>query len=153
MNHRKVHSQGNIPFSWEDKPGVSKPSKVTHYGCPIDGGLYGDGGLLTDIAVRDNNEVPPPPPCSIRLPPPRRSTSLKGLRWWLDDPFLAAYKECTKSGEIKTGGSKLPVRKKKIGFSCKNACDVRDDNLARLSNLPTLPKRKELVLERNWFNH
>ncbi|TYH28890.1 hypothetical protein ES288_A02G180100v1 [Gossypium darwinii] len=113
MNHRKVHSQGNIPFSWEDKPGVSKSSKVTHYG----------------------------------------STSLKGLRGWLDDPFLAAYKECTKSGEIKTGGSKLPVRKKKIGFSCKNACDVRDDNLVRLSNLPTLPKRKELVLERNWFNH
>ncbi|KAM4117728.1 hypothetical protein ACJW30_02G147800 [Castanea mollissima] len=24
MSHRKVHSQGSIPFSWEDKPGICK---------------------------------------------------------------------------------------------------------------------------------
>ncbi|XVF17487.1 hypothetical protein REPUB_Repub10bG0126800 [Reevesia pubescens] len=157
MSHRKVHSQGNIPFSWEDKPGVSKSSKVTHYDqeCPIDMGLYAlnqtpppsDAGGSTKILVHDK-KVPPPPPCSIQLPP-KRSTSVKELRCWQEDPFLAAYEKCTKNGGIngklssegrKNGGSKLLlVRKKKISFSCKNS-DVRDDNLVRLSNLPPLPK-------------
>ncbi|GMI86516.1 hypothetical protein HRI_002320900 [Hibiscus trionum] len=139
MSHRKVRSQGSIPFSWEYKPGVSKSSNASHYdqySIPIDGtpSTSTAGDSSTNAVVRNNNKVPPPPPCSIRLPP-KRSTSLKGLRWWPDDPFLAAYKECTKSG-----GSKLPVRMKKISFSCKNSCDVRDDKLVRLSNLPTLAK-------------
>lgn len=167
MSHRKVHSQGNIPFSWEDKPGVSKSCKVTNYDqyCPIDVGLYAlnrnpppppSDGNSTKVLVH-NKKVPPPPPrappCSIQLPP-KRSTSVKGLRWWHEDPFLAAYKECTKSstggrnGKLlssdqgrKNGVSKLLARKKKINFSCKNSsCDVRDDNLVRLSNLPPIPK-------------
>ncbi|XVF17488.1 hypothetical protein REPUB_Repub10bG0127000 [Reevesia pubescens] len=158
MSHRVVHSQGNIPFSWEDKPGVSKSSKVTLYDqkCPIDMGLYAlnqtpppsDASGSTNILVHDK-KVPPPPPCSIQLPP-KRSTSVKGLRWWQEDPFLAAYEKCTKYGEIKgklssegrkNGGSKfLLARKKKISFSCKNSSDFRDDNLVRISNLPPLPK-------------
>ncbi|XP_022752062.1 uncharacterized protein LOC111300710 [Durio zibethinus] len=158
MSHGEVHSQGNIPFSWEDKPGVStKSSKVAHYDqyCPIDVGLYvlnqtppltDAGGSSTKILVHDK-KVPPPPPCSIQLPP-KRSTSVKGLRWWQQDPFLAAYEECTKSGGNgklssegrKNGGSKLLVRKKKITFSCKNSSDARDDNVVRLCNLPPLPK-------------
>ncbi|KAK8973879.1 hypothetical protein V6N11_013036 [Hibiscus sabdariffa] len=150
MSHRKVHSQGSVPFSWEYKPGVSKSSNLSHYdqySIPTDGppstSIVGDSS--SNVMVRDNNKVPPPPPCSIRLPP-KRSTSLKGLRWWPDDPFLAAYKECTKSN----GGSKLPVRIKKISFSCKKSCDVRDDNLVRLSNIPTLAKGR---IDRSLFNH
>ncbi|XWS41739.1 hypothetical protein CRYUN_Cryun17cG0108900 [Craigia yunnanensis] len=154
MSLRKVHSQGYIPFSWEDKPGVSK-SKITHNDqCPIDIGAYAlnqtlpppdAGGLSTKIVVHDK-KIPPPPPCSIQLPP-KRSTSVKGLRWRQEDPFLAAYKECTKSGGNgklssegrKNGGSKL-VRKKEITFSCKNSSDVTDDNLVRSSNFPLLSK-------------
>ncbi|XVF15393.1 hypothetical protein REPUB_Repub09cG0148900 [Reevesia pubescens] len=157
MSHRKVHSHGNIPFSWEDKPGFSKSSKITSYGpqCPIDIGSYalnqtnppsdaGDG--LSKILVHDK-KVPPPPPCSIQLLP-KRSISVKGLRWWQEDPFLAAYKECTKSGgngklsseARKHGDFKILGRMKKITISCKNSSDARDDNLVSLSNLPPLPK-------------
>ncbi|XWS45112.1 hypothetical protein CRYUN_Cryun15aG0108800 [Craigia yunnanensis] len=163
MSHRKVHSQANIPFSWEDKPGVSKSSKVTHF----DEGLYAlnqtpppsdAGGSSTKILVHDK-KVPPPPPCSIQLPP-KRSTSVKGLRWWQEDPFLAAYKECTKSegkGKLSSESrknccSKLLIRKKKITFPCKNSCDVRDDNFVRLSNLPPLPKDR-IQGNRILFNH
>ena len=156
MSHRKVHSQGYIPFSWEYKPGVSK-SKVTHNDqCPTDIRSHAlnqtlppsdAGDSSTKIVVHDK-KIPPPPPCSIQLPP-KKSTSVKGLRWWQEDPFLAAYKECTKSGGNgklssdgrKNGGSKF-LRKKKITFSCKDSSDVRYDNLVRLSNLPLLPKDK-----------
>ncbi|XVE86963.1 hypothetical protein DITRI_Ditri18aG0077900 [Diplodiscus trichospermus] len=173
MSHRKVHSQGNIPFSWEDKPGISKSFKVTHNDqyCPIDVGFCAHNQTTpadtsessTKILVHDK-KVPPPPPCSIQQPP-KRSTSVKGLRWWQEDPFLAAYKVCTKSGGNgklpsegrKNGGSKLLVRKKRITFSCKDSSDVRDDNLVILSHLPRLPKdrsrgRQEFVqpLEEYW---
>ncbi|KAE8704846.1 hypothetical protein F3Y22_tig00110435pilonHSYRG00046 [Hibiscus syriacus] len=141
MSHKKVHSQGNVPFSWEDKPGVSKSSKVIHcdhHYCPIDVGSYAVAGAGTSKILVHEKKVPPPPPF------PKRITSGKGLRWWVQDPFLAAYKECTKSGgngklSSENGGSKL-ARKKKIGFSCKESCNVRDDTLVRLSNLPPLPK-------------
>ncbi|KAB1998440.1 hypothetical protein ERO13_D12G076800v2 [Gossypium hirsutum] len=141
MSHTKVHSLGNIPFSWEEKPGVSKSSKLTHYDhqhCPIDSSK----NLVHD------KKVPPPPPFS-KQPLPKRSASVKGWRWWPQDPFLAAYKECTKSGgnakltsdASRNGGSKL-LRKKKISFSCKDSADVRDDNFVRFSNLPPLPKTR-----------
>lgn len=136
MSHTKVHSLGNIPFSWEEKPGVSKSSKVTHYHhrhCPIDVGSSGSSNSL----VHDK-KVPPPPPFS-KQPLPTRSTSVKGRRWWPQDPFLAAYKECTKSEG--NGDSKL-LRKKKISFSCKDSADVRDDNFVRFSSLPPLPKSR-----------
>ncbi|XVF59224.1 hypothetical protein PTKIN_Ptkin07bG0258500 [Pterospermum kingtungense] len=164
-HHRKVHSQGNIPFSWEDKPGVSKSCKVTHCDqyCPIDVGLFAlnrtsppsdTGGNSTKILVHHDKKVPPPPPCSIQLLHPKRSTSMKGLKWWQEDPFLAAYKECTKSsggngklssseGRKNSGSSsKLLVRKKKISFSCKSSSEVRDDSLVKLCNLPPLPKNR-----------
>ncbi|KAK8673906.1 hypothetical protein V6N13_112215 [Hibiscus sabdariffa] len=141
MSHKKVHSQGNVPFSWEAKPGVSKSSKAIHCDhryCPVDVGSYAlTGGGSSKFSVHEK-KVPPPPPF------PKRSTSVKGSGWWVQDPFLAAYKECTKSGgngklSSENGSSKL-ARKKKKGFSCKESSDVRDDNLVRLSNLPPLPK-------------
>ncbi|KAK8480477.1 hypothetical protein V6N11_044039 [Hibiscus sabdariffa] len=66
MSHRKVHSQGSVPFSWEYKPGVSKSSNLSHYdqyNITIDGppstSIIGDSS--TNVMVRDN-KVPPPPP-------------------------------------------------------------------------------------------
>ncbi|MBA0686868.1 hypothetical protein Goari_014443 [Gossypium aridum] len=151
--------EGSIPFSWEDKPGVSKSEpKVNHYDqdCPIGLELYdlnqknyvSDPSGSSSILVHEK-KVPPPPPLSVQL---KGSPSGKGgLKWWQEDPFLLAYKECTKSGgnmkhlssEAKesTGSSKLS-RKKKITFSCKKSCDVSNDNFVRLSNLPPLPKRR-----------
>ncbi|KAK8606921.1 hypothetical protein V6N13_052673 [Hibiscus sabdariffa] len=128
MSHKNVNAQGNVPFSWEAKPGVSKSSKAAHYDhhhCPVDVGVH-------------EKKVPPPPPFS-KQPSLKRSASAKGLRWWPgQDPFLAAYKECTKS----EGNGKLSklTRSKKISVSCKESSDVRDDNLVRFPNLPPLPR-------------
>ncbi|MBA0770313.1 hypothetical protein Gotri_018968 [Gossypium trilobum] len=151
--------EGSIPFSWEDKPVVSKSEpKVNHYDqdCPIGLELcdlnqknyVSDPSGSSSILVHEK-KVPPPPPLSVQL---KGSPSGKGgLKWWQEDPFLLAYKECTKSGgnmkhlssEAKesTGSSKLS-RKKKITFSCKKSCDVSNDNFVRLPNLPPLPKRR-----------
>lgn len=151
----KVHSQGGIPFSWEDKPGVSK---VNHYDqhCPIGLELhdsnqtnYVSDPIGSSSILVHEKKVPPPPPLSVQL---KGSPSGKGgFKWWQEDPFLLAHKECTKSeGNMKhlsseakesTGSSKLS-RKKKIAFSCKKSCDVSDDNFVRLSNLPPFPKRR-----------
>ncbi|XVE82964.1 hypothetical protein DITRI_Ditri16bG0047700 [Diplodiscus trichospermus] len=168
MSHRKDHSLGNIPFSWEDKPGLSKSSKVTHF----DEGLYtlnqelppSDSDIPSTEILVQHQKVPPPPPCSIQLPP-KRSTSVKSLKsWrWQEDPFLAAYKVCTKSGGndklssegMKSGCSKFLVRKKKIRFfSCKKSSDVRDNNLLKLSNSdPPLPKDRKFLVDKFLSNH
>ncbi|KAK8717418.1 hypothetical protein V6N13_044687 [Hibiscus sabdariffa] len=119
--------------SWAGGPGRSPLLP-----WPRDGPAYAlTGGGSSKISVHEK-KVPPPPPF------PKRSTSVKGLGWWVQDPFLAAYKECTKSGgngklSSENSSSKL-AKKKKKGFSCKESSDVRDDNLVRLSNLPPLPK-------------
>ncbi|KAH1082499.1 hypothetical protein J1N35_022260 [Gossypium stocksii] len=149
----------SIPFSWEDKPEVSRSKpKVNYYDqdCPIGLGFYdlnqknyvSDPSGSSSISVHEK-KVPPPPPLSVQLKgsPYRKG----GLKWWQEDPFLLAYKECTKSGgnmkhlssEAKesTDSSELSW-KKKITFSCKKSCDVSNDNLVRLSNLPPLPKRR-----------
>lgn len=135
MSHRKVYSQGSIPFSWEDKPGISK---------------------VTTNQEHETMKIPLPP-CPSK--PPRRSTSSKDFKWQ-EDPFLVAYKECTKTVNngklssstttthghdgVKKGcvviGSKL--RKTKFMFSCKSSCDAREDNFIKLCNLPPLPRHK-----------
>ncbi|KAA8531539.1 hypothetical protein F0562_006248 [Nyssa sinensis] len=118
MSHRKVvHSQGNVPFSWEDKPGVSK-SKITHQECPTDMELRAliPSPCHSDFPLKmANGKKIPPPPCPF--PPPSRTSSRKGL-WQQEDPFLAALKECTKgvrSGKM-PGESKNGVNSKRNKF-------------------------------------
>nr|XP_033508560.1 uncharacterized protein LOC104120621 isoform X4 [Nicotiana tomentosiformis] len=96
----KVHSKGNVPFSWENKPGVSKitPTKNCSTGgfspklppppCPVPEKAKGAAFHRLQI---------PPPPCAFQPPPSLlRSSSRRGFNKQ-DDPFLMAYKECTKS--------------------------------------------------------
>lgn len=164
MSHRKSHSQGSIPFSWEDKPGVCKtPNK----GYPI------NLGPSLPINKKPPSNLPPPPPShlnmsrknletqdkKIPLPPflsqpPLRSASGKGFKWQ-EDPFLVAYKQCTK---IERGCNKLVDKNKKglesnFGqrrsrsiFSCRGSCDVNDENYLKLSRLPRLPARRDRSL-------
>lgn len=147
MMSSKVHSQaGNVPFSWEKKPGESKAV----------------------AAQTDNHHVPPPklppPPCPSRvsvsdiqipLPPcafPSRSNSKRGLKK-MDDPFLIAYKEVTKStkkGKALYGGNSnnnsklgdqagLGLIKSMSIFSCKQSSPsshVAENSVVRLSKLP-----------------
>lgn len=86
----------------------------------------------------------PLPPCPLQGP--RRSTSEKekGFRWQ-EDPFLVAYKECTKSEKNCKVGRK---NKKGVGsnfrlsrsiFSCRSANDVKDDIYVKLPPFPPLP--------------
>ncbi|KAM1175025.1 hypothetical protein FF1_027504 [Malus domestica] len=163
MSYRKVHSQRSIPFSWEAKPGVSKVIANQEDNCPAELGFhalsfFSDQGQHSGDSPKpkmlDHHEIKiPPPPCPI-LRAPSRSSSTKGLRWNTEaDPFLLAFKECTKStstlnydsGKLGSENSKkvfglIPrVKKSRFSmFSCKSSCDVRDDNLVKLSQLPPL---------------
>ncbi|PSS30674.1 SWI/SNF-related matrix-associated actin-dependent regulator of chromatin subfamily A-like protein [Actinidia chinensis var. chinensis] len=141
MSHRKSNSQGSVPFSWEDMPGVSK-AITTHKESQ------------RDIDLKALN-LPPlvlPPPCQTPVQPPRRSTSKKAL-WQEEDPFLVALKECTKSVkncratncESRNGcvtGFKVS-KSKFMNFSCMRSCEVEDDKtVMKLSNLPLLPRER-----------
>lgn len=139
----KVHSQGSVPFSWEDTPGVSK---ATHQECPAN---IGNTALNRPPQLSIQHlEIPLPP---YLAQPPRISTSSKGLWGQEEDPFLAAYRECTKSVESakKPKNSKkgfdVGRRKWKFTLSCKHSCDVEDDSLMMLSHLPPLPKERAKV--------
>ncbi|KAL6983034.1 hypothetical protein U1Q18_016426 [Sarracenia purpurea var. burkii] len=102
MSRHKVHSHGAVPFSWEQKPGVSKVAHkdaTAEMGClklpppPCPSEIF--RGTFHDLQV-------PLPPSGFR--PPSRSSSRRGMKKE-DDPFLTAYKECTKStGKSKVGG-------------------------------------------------
>ncbi|WCJ35580.1 hypothetical protein M5689_016827 [Euphorbia peplus] len=142
MNQAIKPSKGDVPFSWEKKPGVSKvrnPSvnekdfimqKIPLPPCPPENQIR--VSVSKSRPLFDSNI--PLPPCTFQ-PPYVRSSSRKGLaRKQDDDPFLAAYKECTKSTRKEKHGLRTPTFLP--NFSCKNSCNVRDDNLVRVSQLP-----------------
>lgn len=146
MSHlNKVHSIGQVPFSWENSPGISKVTqkesprpvgqethKLPPPPCPSDSPKV----VGIDLQI-------PLPPCMFQ--PPLRSSSKKGIK--REDPFLAAYMECTKS----VGHGKLDKNKHKGGagrrlvwslfeFSCKRSSGVKEDSLVRLTqDLPLDP--------------
>lgn len=158
MSHRKVHSQGSIPFSWEDKPGICKVNTE----CPSDIRVrlhalklkssqspatprISDSTTTAKVSAQDIKI--PLPPCP-RLQPPRRSSSVKGNRWQ-EDPFLVAYRECTKSpvesSKVPSASKKVVesrLRKTKSIFSCKNSCEIQEDNTLKFFKLPPLPTEK-----------
>ncbi|XP_058728709.1 uncharacterized protein LOC131600588 [Vicia villosa] len=134
-----------ISFSWEKKPGISKESFSTHGENMI---IQREKDLKAKLppppSSLDGSSTPrnlghdfqiPLPPCAFQ-PPYYRTCSKKGLD---DDPFLAAYKECTKSKKSgkrdkklsKGGGSFCVFRS---FFSCKRSCHVYDNNLGRISH-------------------
>lgn len=132
MNHRKTHSQGFIPFSWEEKPGISK---FNHQKSNSDMGLTHRQDLLSHDHMIN---IAPPPPCTQ---PTRKSYSGRTLRWQ-DDPFLAALKSCTKSTH--RGQKKhVPKEKKSSVWSCMQSCDVESDhNIIKFSRHPPIPKER-----------
>ncbi|KAF5747284.1 hypothetical protein HS088_TW05G00004 [Tripterygium wilfordii] len=151
MGHRKVDSPGSIPFSWEDSPGVSKVITHSHH----HNNNVHDYETPPCSIIKKASSIPPPPcPSLLMQQPPRRSRSAKGFGrlWQLEDPFLAAYKECTKrtsttahagDPDHKTSSKKsFKSMKSNLVFSCKttSSCDVRNDNLVRLIDLPPLPR-------------
>ena len=110
MNQPKTHSPGKIPFSWEKKPGVSKVTMAENF-------------------QREHKFVPKlqPPPCTAKpartsvhdfhiplspcaFQPPYYTVSKNGLIWMQvdHDPFLGAYKKCTRSTKSAARNKKLP---------------------------------------------
>ncbi|MBA0595591.1 hypothetical protein Gorai_012457 [Gossypium raimondii] len=129
MNQNKAQSRGNVPFSWENKPGIRKETcqegKEHHYFMrkltPPPFPPQSVGMSIEGIKIS-----PPPPPPSRRL---KKS----------DDPFLAAYKECTRStskGKLAKRDSMSSLKKGIFNFSCKQSCSVENNNLVRVSQLP-----------------
>ncbi|KAF6136900.1 hypothetical protein GIB67_018939 [Kingdonia uniflora] len=133
-------SHHRIAFSWENKLGVMNTNQED----------------LVDI----DKPLPLPPPPFLRdspkvvghrkfrdlliARPPSRNSSRKAVtKGDQDDPFLAAYKECTKSVKLskdrKKGSAPWKERNGSI-FSCKHSCGIKEDNLVRVSHGPRYPK-------------
>ncbi|XP_019429848.1 PREDICTED: uncharacterized protein LOC109337348 [Lupinus angustifolius] len=121
MSQPRDNSEGNISFSWEMKPGVSK---VTHSEslqreqeflpklplppCTAEAATAITRNLVHDFQI-------PLPPCAFQ-PPYYRNSSKKGL--WVvqdEDPFIAAHKECIKNQTSADRNKKIP----KIGFESR----------------------------------
>ncbi|GFY93704.1 hypothetical protein Acr_09g0001500 [Actinidia rufa] len=140
MSHKKVHSKGNVPFLWEDIPGVPKiTGPIAKRRMP---------SRAPTLPPRPPNYNPKVTAREMKIPLPPRlvqplhtSSSMKGLGK-KEDPFLVALKECTKSVtsgkasvERKNRCHGFKARKIKFSaFSCKGSCGVKDGNLARLRN-------------------
>lgn len=117
--NNRTHSRGRVAFSWENKPGVCKAAVAPPH-CRLD-----DEDLLKK-QLR-------PPPCT----PARNGDRKLRKHGGVEDPFLAAYRECTNGDDEKI----YKLKKKKSGFggwmtmnlfgnlSCKNLTAVRDDSL------------------------
>ncbi|KAK4352220.1 hypothetical protein RND71_027738 [Anisodus tanguticus] len=144
--NNKVNSKGNVPFSWENKPGVSKiiPTKSCAIGdfqtklppppCPVP-----EKSTVAPLHLQI-----PLPPCTFQPPPLLRNSSRRIFKKQDDiNPFSMAYKECTKSSRKGNNflggliskddfGFEMKKNKKKKNsmsiFSCKNSCSVMEDN-------------------------
>lgn len=136
-------TQGSIPFSWENRPGVCKDgqdnlamasrSVVEHDNFYTKDetrvSLHRNSSTKegnTDKAISHDIGLPLPP-CAFHQP----SLKSSSRRIKDDDPFLMAYKECTKSNKKGT-----LTRKNSLLGSCKLSCNVRDDSIVRVSHVP-----------------
>lgn len=157
--------KGVVPFSWEQKPGVSKVAPQFHFQHPK---LPPPpcGAARSSVSYHRDLQVPLPP-CTFQAAAALRNPSQKGamMRKQVDDdPFLIAFKECTKSARSsnnrfawfsrddaaasaavnKTTAKKKKKKKKNRSsssssnplFSCKNSCSVMEDKVIRVSQLP-----------------
>ncbi|KAJ4781117.1 Glutamine synthetase [Rhynchospora pubera] len=159
MSKHKISSTPQaVPFSWEQLPGISKVSpRIDEDPKPV-------------LVPRPTELRPPPissphvnpksmePGFYIPLPPcrfqPNQMQTRKGVKRPEEDPFLAAFIECTKPVEQKRPpkGEKKTVRRNSwprlerlglglgLGLSCKSSCGVREGNLIKMSKLPEIDR-------------
>ncbi|KAK4804420.1 hypothetical protein SAY86_004237 [Trapa natans] len=141
--------RGKVPFSWEELPGVSKAATIDqrqhlppNHKLPLP--PCRPSQSLRKIMSFEMQNIPLPP--STFQPPlqavtPRMCSSIKSAKKD-DDPFLVAYRECTKGSREASNSSKRGIsrpaglfRKPMSGLlSCKGSCSVRDGNLIRISH-------------------
>ncbi|PQP93470.1 pre-mRNA-processing protein 40A isoform X1 [Prunus yedoensis var. nudiflora] len=144
------YSLGKVPFSWENKPGVSKATQPPHPYRELPPPPCPCGEAPPKLSLQDFHL--PLPPCTFQ--PLSRSSSTKAFRKH-EDPFLVAFQECTKPPEGKakdktTSSNKYRFRSELgswfgFGLSCKQSSSVRDDSLsARISS--SIVRQQEQVL-------
>lgn len=122
------NSIGNVPFSWEKKPGVSKTTPTKN--CDT---RDFSPKLPPPPVAEKANVAPlrhlqlPPPPCNFQPRPPHSKCSCRRIFKKRDyDPFYLAYKECTKSPRKGTNNKKNSMST----FSCKNTCRVMENSIS-----------------------
>ncbi|KAH7523761.1 uncharacterized protein LOC125422871 [Ziziphus jujuba] len=163
--HRRSHSEvSSVPFSWEYRPGVSKHNSRN-----------GPGHLDHKYEMDHFNfQLPPPPPYSSETSAEKdidhnnnkqAKLSMRLLFQLLsfrlgnflklgctvikveDDPFVAAYLNCTQSpfiadfpscsnGKSNSGSSSTGVKKTMFTLSCKYSCTVGQNDVVKISQLP-----------------
>ncbi|ONK74566.1 uncharacterized protein A4U43_C03F7750 [Asparagus officinalis] len=143
-SHHRAHSMSSVPFSWENRPGISKIAPQAD-----------ESPLSAQESPKSAQEIKPPPPpvpddspkrpmarhsTHVPLPPcpfqpiSNRYAASKG--WRRDeDPFLAAYMECTKSVKKNKGKGSNYKLSSGWGFSCKQGTGVREDVLVKVPQL------------------
>lgn len=124
------NSIGNVPFSWEKKPGVSKttPTKNcdTRDFSPKLPPPPSPVAEKANVAPLRHLQLPPPP-CNFQPRPPHSKCSCRRIFKKRDyDPFYLAYKECTKSPRKGTNNKKNSMST----FSCKNTCSVMENSIS-----------------------
>ncbi|KAK1316058.1 hypothetical protein QJS10_CPA05g01629 [Acorus calamus] len=145
---KRVHSVGNVLFSWENKPGIPKTASMESNKANSPK-LLPPPPVLTESPKFIVHGLPPPP-CPFQSPQLSSSSSSSKKVVLEEDPFLKAYMECTKS--VKHGESskrsKWPHKRRFFSMSCNSSCGIREDNLVRMSQppstLPSLHERKIL---------
>ncbi|WOL07833.1 hypothetical protein Cni_G16582 [Canna indica] len=158
MSLHKTHSLANIPFSWENQPGISKVAPHLGEDNPV--APHEEEQLVTPKLTK---KLPPPPckvenpkqstlhgiyvplpPCAFQPPPslPQKAPGKKVSMKEGGDPFLAAYMECTKS---RKQGRKRDLWEK-LGLSCRGGRrEVREEAMVRLpAKLPEEGEREEI---------
>ncbi|KAG8092815.1 hypothetical protein GUJ93_ZPchr0012g20714 [Zizania palustris] len=134
-----------VVFSWEQGQGVSKQSP-----------LAWQKPALTAAGARDDNmparrHFVPPPPGRLPLTASRSFSKARAVRPE-DDPFLAAYLACTRSG---AGARKSVARAREAkgerrftwpglglgGLSCKSSNGGVENSMVRIAKPPELHPR------------
>ncbi|KAK7310755.1 hypothetical protein RJT34_08466 [Clitoria ternatea] len=133
--------EGKVSFSWEKKPGVAKVTSLIPKEQELPPPPCTMEASIAKNPIHDFQIEIPLPPCAFQ-PPYYRTSSKRGLWVQHDDPFVAAYKECTKSKKHAKMNKKLTrngigsrVKKSMCFLSCYQSCTVRDNNLVRISYL------------------
>jgi len=95
-------------------------------------------------------KIPLPPSHGLAFQPPPRSVSMIKRLWKpVEDPFVAAFRECAKSSsKAKNSDDNKETRvvslvKRSMSvFSCKDGCEIKEDSMVRLPRLPPIPREK-----------
>lgn len=138
-----VRLMGSIPFSWENKPGVSSTTEEMIGASPDQSFTL---PAIRNVAGHGLNNIVPLPPCrSILETIVSKSNKIinggskKESKEW-EDPFLAAYIKCTAAeASVWTQGRRRRRKKNRYALlevlSCKANTGTRENALVKLSEL------------------